>query len=124
MARLTKTEMWERILEYYKLRRNVDAAEYFGLSPQTMYSRVKTGNIDFEEIYQKCPDISADWLLSGGEGEMIRPRGARAKEAIKAGREDSPVTVAEAFEALRAEQMALERSQNQITGLIELLRKE
>ena len=45
MARLTKQEMWEQILEVYKLRRNIDAAAFFGVTPQTMYSRIKGGII-------------------------------------------------------------------------------
>lgn len=122
MARLTKQEMWEQILDFYKLRRNVKAAEFFGVTPQTMYSRVKAGNIDFEEIYAKCPRISPDWLLSGGEGNIARDE-REGSEAAKKAEANSP-SVKAALEALRAEQDAMRRAQDQISGLIELLREK
>ena len=121
MARLTKQEMWEQILEVYKLRRNIDAAAFFGVTPQTMYSRIKGGIIDFEEIYAKCPKISADWLLSGGEGEILREERGAVTEVTPAPQRVSRDN-ALALEALRAEQESLKRAQEQISGLIEILR--
>lgn len=123
--------MLKQIAEYYKITRNVDFAKFFGLSEPTAFNRVKTGFIDFEQIYEKCPDISADWLLSG-EGPMLR---AESDASVIASNNtnigngaNQHVSVVEgealksALEALKREQDAVARAQEQISGLIEVLR--
>lgn len=123
---LSKQEMMQKVLEYYRLYRNTDAAEFFGVTPQTMFARMKSGKLDYEEIYEKCPDISPDWLLSGGEGEMLRKdRGEKPHEARSAGGAvvaDNSEALEKAMSALAAEQQAMRRAQDQISALIELLR--
>ena len=130
---MEKTDMLRSIAEHYKIERNAEFARFFGITPQAAFSRMKQGIIDFEEIYEKCPDISPDWLLSRGEnGPMLRA------ECVTGG-VFSPVSVTHSEpphktvtlalesltreqEALQREQVALSRSQDQITGLIEIIK--
>lgn len=130
MTKEKRIEVLTKIAEYYGISRNVDFARFFGLSEPTAFNRMKTGYIDFEDVYEKCPDISPDWLLSG-EGPMLR---AEREEAIAskntnigegANQSVSIVeskTVQDALQALAREQEAVARAQEQVTGLIELLR--
>ena len=125
-----KTEMLKQLADYYGISKNVDFARFFGLSEPTAFNRLKSGVIDFEEIFEKCPDISADWLLSG-EGPMLRSEresmiasqnaniGDRANQNISVVESKA---IQEALQALAREQEALARAQEQISGLIELLK--
>lgn len=65
--------MLNEIRKHYKLHKNIDFAQFFGLSEQNAYSWTKRGYMDLELVYEKCPDIDPDWLLSNGEkGKMLR----------------------------------------------------
>lgn len=71
---MDKQQMWNEIREHYNLKRNVDVARYFGVKEQVANNWTKRGVMDLERVYQLCPDISPDWLLSRGEsGPMVRP---------------------------------------------------
>lgn len=122
-------EMLKQIAEYYGISKNSDFAKFFGLSIQTSFQRMKNGFVDFEQIYAKCPDISPDWLLSGGEGPMLRAdRGEIiGSQNTNVGGNQSVSVVSDknleaALEALTKEQDALARSQEQVSNLIELLK--
>lgn len=125
-------EMLRQIAEYYGISRNVDFAKFFGLSIQTSFQRLKNGFVDFEQIYAKCPDISPDWLLSGGEGPMLRSeRGEMiASQNTNSGSGTQSVSVINdknletALASLEREQHALAQSQEQVSNLIELLKRE
>ena len=128
--RMNKREMLGRILTYYGLGKNSDAARYFGVSEQAMFMRVKRGILDLEEVYEKCPEISPDWLLSGGKGEMIRAnRDAIGNGNVNVGDYSKQEVIIEsrnlemALESLAKEQAALAKAQEQISGLIEILKK-
>lgn len=70
---MTKELMLKEIRDYYKLHRNIDFAQKFDLSEQNAYSWVKRGYLDLELVYEKCPEIDPEWLLSNGEkGSMLR----------------------------------------------------
>ena len=123
--------MLKELADYYGISKNVDFARFFGLSEPTSFNRLKTGVLDYEDIYAKCPDISADWLLSG-EGPMLKRDRDKAIIAShntnigdNANQNVSIVegeAVKEALEALKREQEAVSRAQDQISGLIEILR--
>ena len=130
MTQERRVEKLKQIAEYYGISRNVDFAKFFGISEPTAFNRMKMGVLDFEEIYSKCPDISADWLL-GDEGPMLRVDrdknlasnntniGDNAKQSVSVVEGEA---LKNALEALHREQDALARSQEQISGLIEVLR--
>ena len=125
-----KIEMLRQICEHYGLKRNVDFAKFFEISEPTAFMRQKSGYLDFEEIYRRCPEISSDWLLSGGEGPMLR---ADREENIGSNNTNigdganQSVSVVESnnmekvLAALANEQEATKRAQEQVTALIQLL---
>lgn len=117
-----KAEMLRQIAEYYHITRNVDFAKFFGISEPLAFSRMKNGYLDYEEIYNRCPDISADWLLSGGEGPMLR---AERKEGTQRGEPSGAdrQSLRDAMEALAKEQAALATAQEHISALISVLNK-
>ena len=128
-----RIEILKKIADYYGISKNVEFARFFGLSEPTAFNRLKTGYIDFEEIYEKCPDISSDWLLSG-EGPMLRAERDKmviASQNTNIGEgANQNVSVVEskdlekALTALAREQDALARAQEQISGLIEILKSK
>lgn len=69
---MEKQEQIRAIAEHYGLTRNSDFARFFGISEQAAYQQQKQGIIKYEEVYRRCPDLSPDWLLNGGEGPMLR----------------------------------------------------
>ena len=132
---MTKPEMLKEIASYYNIEKNIDFANFFGISAQNAYQKVKQGIMDYEEIYKRGPDISADWLLSGGEGEMLRANrientgninyGNNSRQMVRMHETES---VKKALDALSAEQAALSKeqdalakAQDQISGLISIL---
>lgn len=127
----TRINIMKQIADYYGLKRNVDFAKFFEISEPLAFNRVKTGYIDFEDIYNRCPDISAEWLLSGGQGPMLRSEresmiaSQNANVGDGANQNISVVeskAIQEALQALAREQEALARAQEQISGLIEVLK--
>lgn len=132
--------MLEEIARYYGLERNIAFANFFEISPQLAISRRKTGALDYEEIYKRCKEISPDWLLSGGEGPMLRAE--RGENVIVVDRPDSqkdrgeqppyPSSGAELVmalnslskeqDALARTQEALAKSQSQTSDLIDILK--
>ena len=127
----TRISMMKQIADYYGIKRNVDYAKFFEISEPLAFNRVKTGYMDFEEIYNRCPDISAEWLLSGGHGPMLRTEreamiasqntniGDGANQHVSVG---DGKRLEEALAALAREQEALARAQEQISGLIDIIR--
>ena len=100
---------------------------------------MKQGILAYEDIYRLCPDISPDWLLSGGEGPMLRADrienngnlnigGNGAKQYFRTQESESVKKALDALEneqkALAREQEALARSQEQVTGLIQVLQNK
>ena len=132
MTKERKIEMLRQLADYYGISKNVDFARFFGISEPTSFNRLKMGVIDFEEIYAKCPEISADWLLSG-EGPMLKTERDKlvASQNTNIGEgANQNVSVVEcqavkdALVALGREQEALGKAQDQISGLIEILRSK
>lgn len=122
-------EMLRQIADYYGISKNSDFAKFFNLSIQTSFQRLKNGTLDYEQIYARCPDISPDWLLSGGEGPMLR---SEREEVIGSqntnnGNGNQSVSVVSnknlesALNALAREQEALANSQKQVSDLIGIL---
>ena len=130
MTQEQRIDILKKLAEYYGISKNVDFARFFGLSEPTAFNRLKVGYIDFEQVYEKCPDISADWLLSG-EGPMLKKdrdnivasqntnigEGANQNVSVVESK-----AVQDALAALAREQEALGKAQDQISGLIEILK--
>jgi hypothetical protein len=55
------------------IKKDVELADYLEIPQSTLASWIKRNSIDIELIYSKCPDIDANWLLTG-EGEMLKQK--------------------------------------------------
>ncbi|MES5167829.1 hypothetical protein ABVC73_04740 [Prevotella melaninogenica] len=71
-----KDVMVENLVNYYTDGNKAQFAKMVGISPQTLSKWICRKTFDAELLYQKCSNLSADWLLSNGNGEMIRTRNA------------------------------------------------
>ncbi len=114
-----------KLIDYYKLSRNVDFANFFGVSEQNAYGW-KRGAYNVYEVYRRCPDIDPEWLLSDGEvGEMLRE-----KNEVKGGMsqdcrqllEKSLDNTQHALERLAQEQAISKSVLAQTDKVIELIR--
>lgn len=108
--------------EYYNLKRNVDFARFFEITEQNANAWYKRTSLDFESIWRRCPEINPDWLLSGGEGEMLRPanQNIQGDNNTQVGRDltqqsGTAESVNKALDALREEQA-------QTASLIEIVK--
>ena len=108
--------------EYYNLKRNVDFARFFEITEQNANAWYKRTSLDFESIWRHCPEINPDWLLSGGEGEMLRPanQNIQGDNNTQVGRDltqqsGTAESVNKALDALREEQA-------QTASLIEIVK--
>lgn len=68
---MDKSTMLECLINYYTNGNKAAFAAMIGVKPQTISAWISRNTFDNEQIYAKCNDVSADWLLTG-EGEMIR----------------------------------------------------
>ena len=132
---MEKREMMDMLAEFYGFTRNADYARFFGITPQTALARRKNNYIDFEEVYARCPEVSPDWLLSHGEGPMLRSErgevvnntfnsGDNVRQRVYNNNGDNTKTVVQLTALLQKEQEALSKAQEQISGLIALLAKQ
>ena len=69
---MKKSEMLECIINYYTDGNKARFAAIIGVKPQTINTWSTRNTFDAELIYSKCDDISGDWLLSNGEGDMLK----------------------------------------------------
>jgi len=68
---MKKSEMIEALVAHYAKGNKAQFAKIIGVPAQNISAWVKRESFDPELIYSKCEGISADWLLSCGEGEML-----------------------------------------------------
>jgi phosphoglycerate-specific signal transduction histidine kinase len=54
-----------QILHAYSLKTDKQLAETLGISKQTVYAWKKRNTLDFQLLFEKLPDIDANFLLSG-----------------------------------------------------------
>ena len=64
--------MIDCLVNYYADGNQAEFSRMLGLRPQSISEWKKRDRIDLRLVYQCCKDVSADWLLSDGQGEMIR----------------------------------------------------
>lgn len=68
---MDKSVMIENLVNYFTGGNKAKFANFLGISPQTLSKWISRGSFDAELIYEKFPQVSSDWLLSG-KGEMLR----------------------------------------------------
>ena len=69
---MQKSDMLESLINYYADGNKAKFSAQIGVKPQTVSAWISRNTFDAETLYAKCANISADWLLNRGEGEMIK----------------------------------------------------
>jgi len=69
---MLKSEMLECLINYYSDGNKAKFSAQIGVKPQTVSAWIARNTFDAEVLYAKCSDVSADWLLSNGMGDMLR----------------------------------------------------
>ena len=73
---MEKKDILESLINYYTDGNKAQFAAKLGVKPQTINTWIGRNSFDVELVYSKCKGVSGDWLLSGGEGEMLRTASA------------------------------------------------
>lgn len=73
---MQKSDMLECLINYYADGNKAKFSAQIGVKPQTVSAWISRNTFDAEALYANCKDISADWLLSNGAGEMIKMNNA------------------------------------------------
>ncbi len=68
---MDKLLILSKIIEYKKFKSDAEFARFLGITPQNLSKWKTRGTYDIELLYTKCPELSAEWLLSG-KGEMLK----------------------------------------------------
>ena len=126
---MTPEEMYSKIREHYGLDRNIDFANWLGVSPQQANALMKRVSIDYDLIHEKFPDVSPEWLLSKGEkGEMISGHqtvnGSHNNVAGRDVKVDTDLVKALdlAQQSLLNEQATCRKLQQQMDGMLEIMK--
>lgn len=69
---MNKGGMVEQMVNYYCDGNKAKFAIILGVKPQTINGWITRDTFDAELLYQKLDNLSAEWLLSGGKGEMLK----------------------------------------------------
>lgn len=67
---MNKKDRLEAIIGYYSDGKPSLFAKYIGVAPSTISSWLSRDTMDYDLLFAKCENISAEWLLSG-QGDMI-----------------------------------------------------
>lgn len=62
-----------QIKSYLRIKTDSDLADYLGTTQSNIATWKKRNTINYELIIAKCPNIDANWLITG-EGEMLKDR--------------------------------------------------
>lgn len=68
---MNKKERLEAIIAHYSDSKPSVFAKFIGVAPSTISSWLARNTIDYDLIFAKCEDISAEWLLTG-KGSMYK----------------------------------------------------
>lgn len=72
---MEKREMLEALIAYYDDGNRSAFGRRVGATPQMVSNWIARGILNYEQLYTNCESLSAEWLLSNGEGEMILGHG-------------------------------------------------
>jgi len=67
-----KSLILNELKEHYNFKKDVELAKFLEISPQILSNWDSRGTFDLHKIYTKCVDINPDWILSNGQGNMLR----------------------------------------------------
>ncbi len=66
---MDKSLILNQIKKYYNKNSDAEFARFLGISAQNLYTWTKRNTFDAQLILAKCPELNANWLLTG-EGKM------------------------------------------------------
>ena len=69
---MEKKDMLERLITHFCNGNKAKFSLLLGVRPQTINTWIGRNTFDAELIYSKCEIVSGDWLLNGGQGDMLR----------------------------------------------------
>lgn len=124
---MEKSEMLECLINHYTDGNKARFASMIGVKPQTLSAWISRNTFDVEVIYKSCANISADWLLSGGAGDMLRNKqnansistqGDFSPAAIGGNASNNGVDVAILQERIKSMQQLLEEKERTIKILM------
>jgi hypothetical protein len=81
---MNKSDMIERLIEYYSDGIKAKFAQKLGLKPQTINGWIIRNTFDAELIFSKCEGVSSEWLLTG-RGDMLRDAGSHISHVRSVG---------------------------------------
>lgn len=126
---MDKKLILNKLQEHYKFKKDIDFADFLGVSGQVL-SKWKTRNTyDIELLYTKCIEISPDWLITGKE-PMIKPQensllnqNITGNSNIQSGNDtsitgDSKQKIEKLEAKLQKCKLKLEKSENLVSELI------
>lgn len=120
---MTPEEMYHKIREHYGLERNIDFANWLGVSPQQANALTKRVTVDYDLVHEKFPDVSPEWLLSKGEvGEMISGQCCTSAGREKKVDYDLVRALDFAQQSLLNEQETCRKLQRQMDGMLEVMK--
>lgn len=79
---MNKTQIINKIIEYYKFDSNAAFARFLGIKPQVLSNWKARNTFDIELLSSKCLDINPDWLLQG-KGAIKRSVLEKEKPNVK-----------------------------------------
>lgn len=68
---MDKTLILNKIKKYLNLKTDIEFAKYLGVSHSVLATWKKRNSFNLELIVAKCPNIDANWLITG-EGPMLK----------------------------------------------------
>lgn len=69
---MLKSLVLRKLKEHYNFKKDVDLARLLEITPQLLSNWDSRGTFDHHAIYTKCVEINPEWILSNGEGQMLR----------------------------------------------------
>ncbi|ADQ78556.1 Peptidase S24/S26A/S26B, conserved region [Paludibacter propionicigenes WB4] len=67
-----KSLILNELKRHYNFKKDVELAKFLEITPQILSNWDSRGTFDLHKIYTKCVDVSPDWILSNGQGNMLR----------------------------------------------------
>lgn len=68
---MTKREQLDRLVSYFANGNKAEFARMLGITKQSLNTWFNHEHLDIEKVLYACPEVSADWLITG-DGTMLR----------------------------------------------------
>lgn len=118
--KLDKLHILNKIKDHYNIKKDAEFARFLGITTANMYTWIKRSTYDASTILAKCPDISAEWLLTG-EGEMLKEKPSCQPTSTTS---DENILINKLLDMIAKQQETIERQQKSIEDLTALLSKQ